>query len=116
MHILDPSLNSELNNNTILSDSGAAIRFADINRNQLRFVTQVRPAKRAFAWHAEEALHFSRAAGWLAASSLTVPPSAWSCDTCDSSIRDRYFQDLLKLQAAAVPDQGEGLQSYSVSA
>ena len=68
-----------------------------------------RPAKRAFAWHAEEALHFGKAVGWPAASLLTVPPSAWSSDTCDSSIRDRYFHDLLELQAASVSDQGEGL-------
>ena len=44
-----------------------------------------------------------------AASLLTVPHSTWSSDTCDSSIRDQYFHDLLELQAASVSDQDEGL-------
>lgn len=109
LHILDPSLGSEMINNTILNASGAAVKFADIDGTALQFVTETRPAKRAFAWHAEEALHFGKAVGWPAASLLTVPPSAWSSDTCDSSIRDRYFHDLLELQAASVSDQDEGL-------
>ena len=96
--MLDPSLGSEIVSNTILSDFGAAIRFADINGKQLQFVTEARPAKRAFAWHAEQALRFGRTAGWPAASLLTVPPSAWSSDACNSGIRERYFQDLLELQ------------------
>ena len=108
LHILDPSLSSEMINNTILSASGAAVKFADIDGTALQFVTETRPAKRAFAWHAEEALHFGKAVGWPAASLLTVPPSAWSSDTCDSSIRDQYFHDLLELQAASVSDQDEG--------
>ncbi|DBA95588.1 TPA: hypothetical protein ACH3X3_013437 [Trebouxia sp. C0006] len=109
LHILDPSLGSEMINNTILNASGAAVKFADIDGTALQFVTETRPAKRAFAWHAEEALHFGKAVGWPAASLLTVPPSAWSSETCDSSIRDRYFHDLLELQAASVSDQDEGL-------
>ncbi|KAA6425416.1 MAG: hypothetical protein FRX49_04909 [Trebouxia sp. A1-2] len=100
LHILDPSLSSEIVNNTILNASGAAVKFADIDGNALQFVTETRPAKRAFAWHAEEALHFGKAVGWPAASLLTVPPSAWSSDTCDSGIRDQYFRDLLELQAS----------------
>lgn len=109
LHILDPSLGSEMINNAILGASGAAVKFADIDGTALQFVTETRPAKRAFAWHAEEALHFGKAVGWPAASLLTVPPSAWSSDTCDSSIRDQYFHDLLELQAASVSDQDEGL-------
>lgn len=100
--------------NTILSASGAAVKFADIDGTALQFVTETRPAKWAFAWHAEEALHFGKAVGWPAASLLTVPPSAWSSDTCDSSIRDQYFHDLLELQAALVSDQDEGLHDWSV--
>ena len=107
LHILDPSLGSEMINNTILNASGAAVKFADIDGAALQFVTETRPTKRAFAWHAEEALHWGKAVGWPAASLLTVPPSAWSSDTCDSSIRDQYFHDLLELQAAAVSDQDE---------
>ena len=109
LHVLDPSLGSEMINNTILNASGAAVKFADIDGAALQFVTETCPAKRAFAWHAEEALHFGKAVGWPAASLLTVPPSAWSSDTCDSSIRDQYFHDLLKLQAASVSDPEEGL-------
>ena len=109
LHILDPSLGSEMINNTILNASGAAVKFADIDGTALQFVTETRPAKRAFAWHAEEALHFGKAVGWPAASLLTVPPSAWSSDTCDSSIRDQYFHDLLEMQVASVSDQDEGL-------
>ena len=111
MHILDPSLGAEIISNIILSDSGAASRLEDINGNQLQFVTEARPAKRAFAWHAEQALRFGRSAGWPAASLLTVPPSAWSSDTCDSNIRDRYFQDLLELQVAEVPDEDDRLHN-----
>lgn len=110
LHILDPSLRSEMINNTILNASGAAVKFADIDGTVLQFVTEIRPAKRAFAWHAEEALHFGKAVGWPAASLLSVPPSAWSSDTCDSSIRHRYFHDLLELQAASVSVQDEGLR------
>ena len=95
--------------NTILNASGAAVKFADIDGTVLQFVTGTRPAKRAFAWHSEEALHFGKAVGWPAASLLTVHPSAWSSDTCDSSICDQYFHDLLELQAASVYDQDEGL-------
>ena len=109
LHILDPSLDSEMINNTILDASGAAVKFADIDGTALQFVTETRPAKRAFAWHAEEALHFGKAVGCPAASLLTVPASAWSSDTCDSSIRDQHFHDLLELQAASVSDQDEGL-------
>ena len=109
LHILDPSLGSEMINNTILSASGVAVKFADIDGTALQFVTETRPAKRAFAWHAEEALHFGKAVGWPAASLLTVPTSARSSDTCDSSIRDQYFHDLLELQAASGSDQDEGL-------
>ena len=109
VHILDPLLVSEMINKSILSNSGAAIRFADIDGNLLQFATEARPAKRAFAWHAEEALQFGKAVGWPAAFLLTVPPSAWTSETCDSSIRDRYFQDLLELQAATTLDQDEGL-------
>ena len=78
-------------NNTILNASGAAVKFADIDGTALPFVTETPPAKRAFAWHAEEALHFGKAVGWPAAFLLTVPPrpSAWSSDTCDSSICDQ---------------------------
>ena len=109
LHILDPSLGSEMVHKTILNASGAAVKFADIDGTALQFVTEIRPAKRAFAWHAEEALYFGIAVCWPAASLLTVPPSAWSSDPCDSSIRDRYFRDLLELQAASVSDQDEGL-------
>ncbi|KAL3137348.1 hypothetical protein ABBQ32_006880 [Trebouxia sp. C0010 RCD-2024] len=108
LHVLDPSLGSEMIYNTILTASGATVKFADIDGNLLHFATEARPAKRAFAWHAEEALRFGKVVGWPAASLLTVPPSAWSSDTCDSSIRDRYFHDLLELQAETTSDQGEG--------
>ncbi|KAL0020581.1 hypothetical protein WJX77_005535 [Trebouxia sp. C0004] len=109
LHILDPSIGSEMINNTVLSASGAAVAFSDIDGNLLRFATETRPCKRAFAWHAEEALHFGKAVGWPAASLLAVPPSAWSSDTCDSSIRSRDFRDVLELQAATTSDQDEGL-------
>lgn len=106
LHILDPLLSLEMITNTILSASGAALTFADIDGNLLQFATETCPCKRAFAWHAEEALHFGKAVGWPAASLLTVPPSAWSSDTSDLSIRNRYFHDLLELQAATPSDEG----------
>lgn len=108
LHVLDRALGSEIINNNILHASGATVKFADIDDKTVQFATEARPAKRAFAWHAEEALHFGKAVGWPAASLLSVPPSAWSSDTCDSSIRDRYFHDLLELQAATTSDQDEG--------
>ena len=100
LHILHPSLGAEMIHNTILNASGDAVKFTDIDGNLLQFATEARPSKRAFAWHAEEALHFGKAVGWPAASLLTVPPSAWSSDTCDSSICNRYFHDLLELQGS----------------
>ncbi|DBA86962.1 TPA: hypothetical protein ACH3X2_000353 [Trebouxia sp. C0005] len=40
LHILDPSLSSEMINNTILNASGAAVEFADIDGTALQFVTE----------------------------------------------------------------------------
>ncbi|KAA6421018.1 MAG: hypothetical protein FRX49_09157 [Trebouxia sp. A1-2] len=43
LHILDPSLSSEMINNTILNASGAAVEFADIDGTALQFVTETSP-------------------------------------------------------------------------
>ncbi len=43
LHILDPSLGSEMINNTILNASGAAVKFADIDGTALQFVQKHAP-------------------------------------------------------------------------
>ena len=48
LHVLDPSLVSEMINNTILNASGAAVKLADIDGAALQFVTETRHAKQAF--------------------------------------------------------------------
>ena len=98
-------------NNTILNADGNVVRFQDVDGELLQFATEARPAKRAFAWHAEAALRLGKGFGWPAAFALTVPGGAWGSDTCDSSIRNQYFRDVLQLQGLATPtsESSEGL-------
>ena len=102
VHILDPTLGPQMINNDIQNADGSPIRFADLDGTLLKFATEARPAKRAFAWYAEQGLRHAKKVGWAAATQLTVPPIAWGSDTCDAGIRDRFFGDALALQSAEV--------------
>ncbi len=94
VHILSPDLSPKMVHNSIRDDAtNAPITFEDLDGQLLRFATEARPAKQAFAWHAEGALRIGKALGWPAASRHTVPRVAWSSETCDSAIRERYFHD-----------------------
>ncbi|DBA82710.1 TPA: hypothetical protein ACH3X1_006945 [Trebouxia sp. C0004] len=55
VHILDPTLGPQMINNDIQNADGSPIRFADLDGTLLKFATEARPAKRAFAWYAEQA-------------------------------------------------------------
>lgn len=86
----------------IQNAAGSPIRFADLDGTLLKFATEARPAKQAFAWFAEQGLRHAKKIGWAAATQPTVPPIAWGSDTCDAGIRDRFLGDALALQSAEV--------------
>ena len=92
---------SQMINNDIQDADGSPIRFADLEVTLVKFATEARPLKRAFAWYAEQGLRHARKVGW-AATQLTVPPTAWGSETCDAGTRDRFFGDALALQSAEV--------------
>ena len=105
IHILDPQLGPKVVHAEVKDSTGRQIKFQDLNGTVLQFATAARPAKRAFAWHAEMALRFGSDKQWPAATTLDVPPFAWSSETCDSEIRERFFGDLMGLSSAATtPD------------
>lgn len=97
MHILDPTLGPEMLNHDIKSADGSVIRFAELDGTSLNFATEARPAKRAFALHAQAGLRFARKVGWAAAINLSVPPTAWGSDTCDAGIREQFLSDAISL-------------------
>lgn len=90
-----------INNNT-QNAAGSPIRFAELDGTLLHFATEARPAKRAFAWYAEQGLRYAKKVGWAAAAHLTVPSIAWGSETCDAGIHDRFFGDALALQSAEI--------------
>ena len=90
--------------NNIKNADGVPIRFAELDGTLLQFATEARPAKRAFAWCAEQGLRYAKKVGWAAAAHLAVPPIAWGSDTCDAGIRDRFFGDALALQSAEIAE------------
>ena len=105
IHILDPQLGPKMVHAEVKDSTGCQIKFQDLDGTVLQFATAARPAKRAFAWHAEMALRFGSDKQWPAATTLAVPPFAWSSETCDSEIRERFFGDLMGLSSAATtPD------------
>ena len=105
IHILDPQLGPNMVHAEIMDPTGRQIQFQDLDGTVLRFAMAARPAKRASAWHAEMALQFGSDKQWPAATTLDVPPFAWSSETCDSEIRERFLRDLMGLSSAATtPD------------
>ncbi len=89
IHLLDP----QLHNHTITG----SIRFRDLEGKLLQFQTSQRPAKRAFAFHAQVALHHARGRRWPAAQRISVPEHAWSSEGCPKDLQERYFVDQLQL-------------------
>ena len=81
--------------NNIQNADGSPIRFAELDGTLSQFATEARPAKRAFAWYAEQALRYAKKVGWAAAAQLTVPSIAWGSEMCDAGIRDRFLGDAL---------------------
>jgi len=79
----------------------------DLDGTVLQFATAARPAKRAFAFHAEMGLHYGSDKKWPAATKLHIPSFAWSSETCDSEIRERFFGDLMELSSAATASDAE---------
>ena len=86
VYILDPTLGPQMIDTNIQNAAGSPIRFADLDGTLLKFATEARPAKRAFAWFAEQGLRHAKKIGWAAATQLTVPSVAWCSDTCDAGI------------------------------
>ena len=56
--------------NDIQNADGSPIRFADLDGTLLKFATEARPAKRAFAWFAEQGLRHAKKIGWAQQPSL----------------------------------------------
>ncbi|DBA90302.1 TPA: hypothetical protein ACH3X1_003589 [Trebouxia sp. C0004] len=94
VHILSPDLSPKIVHNSIRDDAtNAPITLGVIDGQLLQVATEARPAKLAFAWHAEGALRIGKALGWPSASHQTVPPVAWSSETCDSAIFERHLHE-----------------------
>ena len=53
-------------NTNIQNAAGSPIRFADLDGTLLKFATEARPAKCAFAWFAEQGLRHAKKIGWHA--------------------------------------------------
>lgn len=111
IHILDPQLGPKMVHAEV---KDCQIKFQDLDGTVLQFATAARPAKRAFAWHAEMAVRFGSDKQWSAATTLAVPPFAWSSETCDSEIRERFFGDLMGLSSAATTLDAD-LEALSLS-
>ncbi len=100
-HILDLELGDSMVHDEIKDSTGRTIKFEDLDGTVLQFATAACPAKRAFAFHAEMALHYGSDKKWPAATKLHIPSFAWSSETCDSEIRERFFRDLMQLSSLA---------------
>ena len=104
IRLLDPALFQPNQKFKATCDDGVArsFLFSSLEGKPLDFCTPARPAKRALAWLAEVALRSAKQKNWPAAEDLDVPEAGWSSDTCDASLRERFFADALDLMAGGV--------------